>query len=46
MKVALSMMNQVWEDKQENIKTCERLVERSFKNKADLLIFPQELGHL
>lgn len=41
MKIALSMMNQVWENKSANMIVCNELAERSLKNRADLLIFPE-----
>lgn len=41
MKVALSMMNQIWEDKSANMVVCNELAERSLKNNVDLLIFPE-----
>ena len=41
MRVALSMMNQVWENKSENMNVCNELAERSSKNGTDILIFPE-----
>lgn len=41
MKIALSVMNQVWENKQANLNTCIELAERACKHQADILIFPE-----
>lgn len=41
MRIALSMLDQVWENKQENLKACAELAEKSSMNQADLLIFPE-----
>lgn len=41
MRVALSMMNQVWENKSANMIACNELAERALKNRADILIFPE-----
>lgn len=41
MRVALSTMNQVWENKFANLTVCNELAEKSLEHKADLLIFPE-----
>ncbi|MDP1997522.1 MAG: nitrilase-related carbon-nitrogen hydrolase [Gallionella sp.] len=41
MKIALSVMNQVWENKQANLNACIELAERASKHQADILIFPE-----
>lgn len=41
MIIALSMMNQAWEDKSANMAACNELLERSFKLNAELIIFPE-----
>ena len=41
MKIALSMMNQAWEDKEANIKICNELMESSSRYGAEILIFPE-----
>ncbi len=41
MKIALSVMNQVWENKQLNLDICIDFAERSLKSQVDLLIFPE-----
>lgn len=41
MKIALSMMDQAWENKPANRDTCEEFAAISSKNRVDLLIFPE-----
>ena len=41
MKIALTMMNQAWEDKEANISTCNELAESSSRYGAEILIFPE-----
>jgi len=41
MKIALSLMNQVWEDKPANRILCDELAEKSLLHSVDLLIFPE-----
>ncbi len=41
MKIALSAMDQAWEDKQANLMTCRKLAARAAALGADLLIFPE-----
>lgn len=41
MKIALTSMNQAWENKSVNIDVCNKLAEITSKNNADLLIFPE-----
>lgn len=41
MRIALSMLDQSWENKQANLDACIKLAERSSKGQADLLIFPE-----
>lgn len=41
MRIALSVMDQVWENKQANLTICNKLAERASQSRADLLIFPE-----
>lgn len=41
MRIVLTMLDQVWEDKQANLNACIKLAKRAFKHQADLLIFPE-----
>ena len=41
MNIALVSLDQVWEDKELNIKECEIYIEEASNNKADLIIFPE-----
>lgn len=41
MRIALSMLDQVWENKQKNLDACSKQIEIASKNKADLIIFPE-----
>lgn len=41
MKIALTKMNQVWENKQENMKICNNISMQAASKKIDLLIFPE-----
>jgi len=41
MKIALTSINQIWEDKQENKVVCVRCFEHAKQSKADLIIFPE-----
>lgn len=41
MKIALSMMNQVWENKPNNLATCIKLADKAMKSQADFLILPE-----
>ena len=41
MNIALVSLNQIWEDKELNIKECESYIEKASNNKADLIIFPE-----
>ena len=41
MKIGLSMMDQVWEDKSANLIICHKLAEKASKLGVELLIFPE-----
>ena len=41
MRIALSMLDQAWENKERNLEACIKLADKSFKSHADLLIFPE-----
>ena len=41
MRIALTQMDQKWEDKKENLLTCEVLINEAKKNGVDLIIFPE-----
>ena len=41
MRIALTQMDQKWEDKEENLLTCEVLIHEAKNNGADLIIFPE-----
>ncbi len=41
MKIGLSLMAQVWEDKPANLNICKKLAEKASKNGVKLLIFPE-----
>lgn len=41
MKIALVSLDQVWEDKESNLKKCEYYITSAFKENVDLVIFPE-----
>lgn len=41
MRIALSLLDQAWENKKENLAECNKLAKISSQNKADLIIFPE-----
>jgi omega-amidase len=41
MKIALSTLDQAWENKQENLIACTKLAEKAHENDVELLIFPE-----
>jgi len=41
MRIALSVMDQVWENKQANLTICNELVESAVKLRADILVLPE-----
>jgi predicted amidohydrolase len=41
MRIALSALEQEWENKKENKERCEKLTKIAYKNNSDLLIFPE-----
>lgn len=41
MRIALSMLNQAWENKQNNLDACIKLADRSVKSQADFLVLPE-----
>jgi omega-amidase len=41
MRIALTQMNQKWEDKKGNLLTCEVLINEAKNNGVDLIIFPE-----
>lgn len=41
MRVALISLNQAWENKDLNIKTCRSFIQRAKEQNADLVIFPE-----
>lgn len=41
MKIALTQMNIVWEDKIKNRSTCERLICEAAAHNADIIVFPE-----
>lgn len=41
MRIALSMLDQAWKNKQANLNACIKLANGAFKNQVDLLIFPE-----
>lgn len=41
MKIALISLNQVWEDKKENLLLCEKYIEQASLNGVDLIVFPE-----
>lgn len=41
MKVGLTQMDIVWEDKQKNMTKCEKIMEQAQKQGVDLLVFPE-----
>ena len=41
MKIALVSLNQVWEDKNSNLKLCKKYIQNTSSQKIDLIIFPE-----
>ncbi|BFU76846.1 carbon-nitrogen family hydrolase [Arcobacter sp. 15-2] len=41
MKIALVSLNQIWEDKKENLILCEAYMKEASDKKVDLIIFPE-----
>lgn len=41
MRIALTAMDQVWENKQANLTICKKMAESASRLRADLLIFPE-----
>ena len=41
MKIALTQIDIVWENKEKNKLICERLADEAAKNKAELIVFPE-----
>jgi omega-amidase len=41
MRIALTQMDQKWEDKEGNLLTCEVLIHEAKNNGADLIVFPE-----
>lgn len=41
MKIALVSLNQIWEDKQNNLDICKNYIEKASTIKAELIIFPE-----
>ncbi len=41
MRIALTQMDIVWEDKEANKKICERLMEKAAKEGAEIIVFPE-----
>ena len=41
MRIALSSLEQVWENKKENLVECNKLAKIASENKAELIIFPE-----
>ena len=41
MRIALTQMDQKWENKKENLLTCEVLINEAKNHGVDLIIFPE-----
>lgn len=41
MKIALVSLNQVWEDKKENLFLCEQYIQKASQSGVDLIVFPE-----
>lgn len=41
MKIALVSLDQIWEDKEDNLSICEEYIKKASKEKVDLIIFPE-----
>ncbi len=41
MRIALTLLEQVWEDKEANITLCSELARLFSEHKSDLIIFPE-----
>jgi omega-amidase len=41
MKVALISLNQAWEDKELNWKSCEKYIDKAYQANVELIIFPE-----
>ena len=41
MKLSLVSLNQIWEDKEENLSLCKEYIKKASKEKIDLIIFPE-----
>jgi omega-amidase len=41
MKIALTKMNQAWEDKSQNMDICNQISSQASNHNIDLLIFPE-----
>ncbi|MDX4059296.1 nitrilase-related carbon-nitrogen hydrolase [Aliarcobacter skirrowii] len=41
MKIALVSLNQVWEDKKENLLLCEEYIKKASQRGVDLIVFPE-----
>ncbi|HFU75479.1 MAG TPA: carbon-nitrogen family hydrolase [Arcobacter sp.] len=41
MKIALVSLDQIWENKEENLKACEEYCKKASKAKSNLIIFPE-----
>ncbi len=41
MKLALTQMNPIWENPEQNAGICESLVKEAVQNNADIIVFPE-----